>query len=148
MTDSASPLLLAGVFLINDQNEICLLYRKDHHHYETPGGKVEKRDYPELAEPSFESIKRAAERELEEELGTMFTHSELVYFGAVDFKIPNGRRALATKFLSKFEEGTPTLKEPETFEHFRFIPIERLNEYALSSDLRLFLPRLQSYFKR
>lgn len=141
-------LLLAGVLLVNDDNEICLLYRKDHQHYETPGGKVDPTDHPGSETPTFEQIRNAAQRELSEELGQQMVYSELAYFGAVDFAIPDGRRAVATKFLCKFEGGAPKVGEPETFSHFKFIPITELESYPLSPDLKLLLPRLVAYFKR
>ncbi len=148
MTDTTPTLLLAGVLLVNDHNELCLLFRKDKGYYVTPGGNVTQQDHPGLETPSFESFKKTAERELAEKLGTSFVRSELVYFGAVDFTVPGGQRALMTQFLCKFEEGTPTILEQETFDHFQFIPIDTLSDYSLSPDLKLLSPRLTSYFQK
>ena len=33
-------LILSGCLVVNENKELLLLYRKDHNHYETPGGKV------------------------------------------------------------------------------------------------------------
>ena len=39
--DNKGRIILSGCFIINENNELLLLHRKDHNHYETPGGKVD-----------------------------------------------------------------------------------------------------------
>ena len=134
-------LVLSGCLIINDKREVLLLKRKDHNHYETPGGKVR------LAEISkkitVKDLAKTAERETYEELGEDIFLDELIYFEKIEFKIPNGRNAIANKFLTKIIKGIPRVNEPERFSKIKWIPVEKLSEEQISPDLKLLLPKIK-----
>lgn len=139
-------IILSGCLIVNDKKELLLLYRKDHKFYETPGGKVELKECLNPNEPSLEELSNTAERELKEELGTNFKYEPLIYFASVQFKIPDGRIAIANKFLSKIIGGEPILNEPHLFEKFDYLPINKLENYPLSPDLKLLTYKIKKYF--
>ena len=136
-------LILSGCLIVNDKKELLLLYRKDHKHYETPGGKVKAEECSNPNEPTLNDLARAAERELYEELGANIKIQKLSYFGNIKFTIPDGRLAIANKFVTKILSGTPKINEPELFERFDYLPISQLENYNLSPDLKLLLPQLK-----
>ena len=55
--------ILSGCLIINEKNEILLLYRNDHKHYETPGGKVEPDECKKPEKPTIEELAKTPERE-------------------------------------------------------------------------------------
>lgn len=136
-------IILAGCLIVNDKKEILLLYRTDHHHYETPGGKVRLNECENTETPSIEDLTKTAERELYEELGKDVTVKKLKYVGYVDFLIPDGRSSRANKFLTKIISGVPKINEPEIFSKLDYLPINDLEHYPISPDLKLFLPKLR-----
>lgn len=136
-------IILSGCLVINDKKEVLLLYRKDHHHYETPGGKVDPEECTNPDNPTIEDLAKTAERELHEELGEDLKIQKPKYFGKAEFTIPDGRRAVANKFLTKIISGTPKITEPELFSEFDYLPIGRLEEYPLSPDLKILLPKIK-----
>lgn len=140
-------LLLSGCLIVNDKSEILLLFRKDHKHYETPGGKVERSECVNFAKPTLEELSNAALREANEELGNNIKLSKLEYFGCVSFQIPDGRYAVAHKFVAKLISGTPKIIE-DNFERFDYLPIDILEFYNLSPDLKILVPRIKAYFIR
>jgi len=137
-------LILSGCLVVNNNKEILLLYKKNHNHYETPGGKVEEKECADIREPSIEDLKKTAERELCEELGNDIKFEDLKYFGCVEFMIPDGRLAVAHKFITKIISGKPVLMEPDEFSRFDYLPIDRLEEYPLSPDLKLLLSKIKN----
>jgi len=141
-------LILSGCLIINNSGEVLLLYRKDHHHYETPGGKVDTKECKDPDNPSREELAKTAGRELHEELGNDIKVSKLEYFGSVEFLVPDGRKAVANKFVTKILSGRPKINEPDVFEKFDFLPVERLGDYPISPDLKLLLPKLKDYIKK
>lgn len=140
----SNVLILSGCLVINDNRELLLLYRKDHKHYETPGGKVHIEECSNPDEPTLDDLAKAAERELYEELGSDIKVKKLSYFGNVQFKIPDGRLAIANKFVTTIISGTPKINEPDIFERFDYLPISQLEKYNISPDLKLLLPELKS----
>ena len=141
-------LILSGCFIINKNNELLLLYRKDHNHYETPGGKVEIKDCVDPTRPTTSDLSKAARRELVEELGEEIQFTPLEFFDSVEFKIPNGRNAIANKFITRITYGTPVINEPETFASFEYIQISQLDKYPVSPDLKLFIPKLKEFIEK
>ncbi len=135
-------IILSGCLVVNERREILLLYKKDHRHYEAPGGKVDLAECSNPDHPSIDDLARTAERELHEELGDAIRVERLEYFGNVSFRIPDGRYAVAHKFLTRITAGTPILAEPDIFLKFDYLPINRLGDYPISPDLRVLLPRL------
>lgn len=140
-------LILSGCIILNDRKEVLLLYRKDHQHYETPGGKVESYECSDPKNPSREDLAKTAEREAKEELGSDIRLEGWSYFGKADFITPDGREAVAHKFLVKMIGGVPRLNEPEKFSRIDYLPIEKLEQYPLSPDLKLLLDQLRKHFK-
>src|SRR3989344_8406141 len=125
-------IILAGCLILNDQKELLLLYRKDHHYYETPGGKIKPEECANFEHPTIDELAQAAKRELFEELGNNITIDELRYFGAIEFTIPDGRKAIANKFTTKIIRGKPIINEPETFCKLDYLAIEHLEKQSLS----------------
>jgi len=138
-------IILSGCLVVNDNKEVLLLYRKDHKHYETPGGKVRLNECKNPDNPSIEDLSKAAKRELFEELGNDIQVKELEYFGNVAFDIPGGRLAVANKFITSIISGEPCVNEPKIFSKYDYLPIKHLEDYPISPDLKLFLLKLKKY---
>lgn len=138
-------IILSGCLIINEKKEVLLLYRTDHGFYETPGGKVRLKECKKPDNPNIDDLAKTAERELYEELGGGIKVEKLKYFDKVAFTIPDGRLAIAHKFLTRLISGTPKINEPERFSQLDYLPIERLEEYPLSPDLSLLLPKLKRH---
>ena len=138
-----SKIILSGCLIINNKKELLLLYRKKHQHYETPGGKIKESECKDIKNPSIEELKNAATRELFEELGEDMVISDLKFFGAKEFVIPDGRESVANKFIVKIISGTPKINEPELFSKLEWLPISKLEEYPLSPDLKLFREKIK-----
>lgn len=136
-------LILSGCLIINDKKEVLLLFKKGHKHYETPGGKVNLGECINPKNPTTGDLAKTAERELYEELGKDIKVTKLKYFGKVEFTIPDGRLATAHKFITNILSGKPRLNEPETFTKFDYLPINKLENYSISPDLKLLLPKLK-----
>lgn len=136
-------IILSGCLIINEKKEVLLLYRKDHQHYETPGGKIRLNECSNPNNPTIADLSKTAEREAYEEIGNGIKLAPLNYFGKVEFIIPDGRKAVANKFLTKIVSGKPRLNEPEQFSKMDYLPIARLEEYPISPDLKLLLEELK-----
>lgn len=136
-------IILSGCLVINEKKEILLLFRKKHQHYETPGGKINPEEAKDIANPTEDELKKAAERELHEELGNDLQIAQLKFFAKAEFTIPDGRKATANKFLTKIIKGTPRITEPDLFERIEYLPIDSLENYPISPDLKILLPKLK-----
>ena len=90
---------------------------------------------------------KTAEREAYEELGNGIKLKNLKYFGNVEFTIPDGRLAIANKFLTEIITGNPKNNEEDIFSKIEYLPIQTLERYPLSPDLKLLLPKLKEYIK-
>ena len=134
-------LILSGCLVINNKKEILMLFKKNHKHYETPGGKVENCKDP--LKPTIEELKREAQRETYEELGNDIKISEPKYFGNISFTILDGRIAIAHKFTTTILEGTPKNNEPEVFDHIKWIPIKELEQHPISPDFIDLMPKIK-----
>ena len=143
MINIKGRLVLSGCLIINNNKEILLLFREKHKHYETPGGKVSLEECSNPENPAISDLAKTAERETYEELGDNIKLQKLKYFGKVEFTIPDGRLAVANKFITKIISGEPQLKEPELFSKFDYLPINKLEKYKISPDLKLLLPKLK-----
>ena len=82
-------------------------------------------------------------RELFEELGTEIKVEKLVFFGNIKFKIPDGRIAIANKFVTRIISGEPKITEPDIFDKFNYLPIGNIEDYPISPDLKLLAPKLK-----
>ena len=142
-----NSLVLAGCLIVNQRNEVLLLYRKEHAHYETPGGKVKLEECIDFTNPTLDELALAAERELYEELGNDIRVEKLVFFDKVEFDIPDGRHGIANKFLTRIISGEPRVNEPRIFSRFDYLPIGDLEKYQLSPDLKLLIQKLKEKFE-
>lgn len=106
---AAGRLLLAGGLITDDFGRILLLHRSapSMRQWETPGGKIEGRELPELA----------ARRELREELGVEV--SVVSDLGLHDI-VSDGKAMLYALFEVRVEGGSPALMEPDRFDELRF----------------------------
>lgn len=136
-------LVLVSCMIINDKNEMLLLYRKDHKHLETAGGRVESSDVENPQKITIDELKRAAIREAHEELGDIEL-APLKLFKSTEFKIPDGRNAIAHKFLTKIIKGTPKIMEPERFLRIEWISLNEFDKHLVSPDLKLLANKLKN----
>ena len=136
-------IILSGCVLIDKDGSLVLLKRRDHGHFETPGGKVEAAECKNALEPTLDELEKTARREVAEEVGEGVKLSRFVYLGKVEFTIPDGRSALAHKFLARIIAGVPYVKEPNTFLTCEHIPLAHIEQYPLSPDLPMFLPKIR-----
>jgi 8-oxo-dGTP diphosphatase len=122
---------LAGCIIL-DKGKILLLRRKSNNCYELPGGKIDENEQPE----------RAATRELKEEL---LCDVELIRkAGEKDFE-EDGYIMGYTWFLAKVKNNqTPEVGEPEKFGGFKYLPINELDGYKLSSNMKNLLMELKN----
>ena len=97
---------LSGGMIFNDSGEVLLLLKRKHHHWELPGGKVERN----------ESIKEAALREIKEEVGlNVFLKG---FLGVFYFSM-KGKQYASHTFLFKMK-GKARLNEPQEFNGLAF----------------------------
>ena len=141
-------LIMAGCLIINDKNEILLLFRSDHKFYETPGGKIRQEEVSDPNSPTIPEIIKSAQRELYEELGDNIEIKKPEYFGKVKLTIPDGRPAIEHKVVVKILSGTPRINEQEQFSRLDWLPIDKLEKYPLSPDLRLLASKIKKYVKK
>jgi len=140
-------IILSGNLIINDKKEVYLLYRMDHQFYETPGGKVRVSESRDIKHPTLKELKMTAQRELYEEVGGIKEIISMDYFGKVSFEIPDGRNAIAYKFITKVEGKLYAKEKIFDKNKSKFIAYNELEKYPLSYDLKLLLPRIKRYFK-
>jgi len=138
---------LAGNIIINKKKEIFLLYRIKHQFYETPGGKLRVSECRDMRMPTLEELKQTAQRELFEEVDGIKEIISMEYFGKINFKVPDGRKAVAHKFITKVKGNLYAGEKIFDKNKSMFIYYNKLEEYPLSRDLRLLLPRIKKYFE-
>jgi len=138
-----NKIILAGCLIFNEKKEILLLKRHEGY-YETPGGKVSPADCKNPKLPTKEDFLKAALRELREELGGNVKINKPKFFAKVEFKTPKGTAAIVYKFMARYKSGAPKICEPKTFEKSKWIRVLELENYSLSPDLVLILPKLRS----
>ncbi len=118
-----SKITLAGCAIV-ENSCILLLHRSKRNWYELPGGKVD----------AGESPQEAAVRELKEELRCDVTI--LRQIGDKDFT-EAGSTLNYVWFLAAIKEGQrPVVGEPDTFSHFKYVPLNKLSEYPLSPNMK------------
>lgn len=117
---------LAGCAIIKNE-KILLLWKINQEHYELPGGKVETK----------ETLKEAAKREVKEEIGIDTDIKE--YLGKYTFKIQD-KKLISHIYEAKIKENQePKIKEKETFNKLKWIPINKHKNYKLAPNVKLFL---------
>lgn len=121
---------LAGCIILED-DKILLLNRKKTGWYELPGGKIDE----------GESLENTAIRELKEELSCDI---EIISkFGEKDFE-ENGYIMKYHWFIANIKEGQNLkIGEPETFDHFKYIPLNELSKNKLSPNMQNLIKELK-----
>ena len=117
---------LSGCTIVNDDEELLLLWKKKHRHYEFPGGKVE----------DGESLEETALRECKEELGV---DVRLVkYLGYENFEI-EGYSFQSHMYLGIIEGNQiPIVNEPDKFEKLFWLPMKRYRDYSCAPNVKAF----------
>lgn len=115
---------LSGCIVINEKKEILVLYRKNHEHYELPGGKVEP----------GETIEQTALRECKEEINVDL---ELIkYLCYEDFEI-EGKKFRSHNFLAKVKGNEePYVTEKHIFEKVMWLNTKEYEKYNCASNVR------------
>jgi 8-oxo-dGTP diphosphatase len=122
-------IVISGVAII-EQGRLLLLWRKDKHHWEFPGGKLEP----------GESLEQCAIREAKEEIGVDVVLGE--YLGFVD-TVFREKQYRSHKFRARIAEGqTPRVAEPDTFSKLAWIPPKHHKRYKLAPNVRIFCEKL------
>ena len=117
---------LSGCAIINDKEELLLLWKRKHQHYEFPGGKVEP----------GESLENAALRECREELGVDVTITK--YLTYEDFEIDN-TNFRSHKFMGIMENNQiPIVNEPDKFEKLFWLPMNEYKNYSCAPNVKGF----------
>lgn len=117
---------LAGCVIINKNEELLVLWKKKHEHYEFPGGKVEE----------GEIIEQAATRECKEELGVDVTIVR--YLEYENFTIQN-KQYQSHLHLGEIQNNqTPKVHEPDKFEKIFWLPMREYKNYVCAPNVRAF----------
>jgi 8-oxo-dGTP pyrophosphatase MutT (NUDIX family) len=140
--ESMSKIILSGNLII-DKDRIFLLYRKDHRFYETPGGKVKPEECSNPKHPTVQELKTAAQRELIEEVGGIEEVISMEYFDKVEFKTPDGRDAVAHKFITRVKGNLFAQEEVFDKEKSTYLELAEIDQHPLSPDLSYFIPALK-----
>ncbi len=106
---------LAGCVILNENNEVLLLHRNTpkRTQWETPGGKIEE----------GEEKQKAAEREIEEELGVDV--DIIRELGEKDF-VEDEYIMTYTWYLAKVKSGKPRVVEKDKFDNITYFSWEKL----------------------
>jgi len=117
---------LSGCVIVNKKEEMLLLWKIKHQHYEFPGGKVE----------NGETLEQTAFRECQEELGIDVTIIKCL--GYEEFTI-DGDNYKSYKYLGIIENNqTPKVNEPEKFEKLFWLPIRKYQNYSCAPNVKSF----------
>ena len=120
---------ISGCVIIKD-NKILLLYKRNKSYYELPGGKVKPGETPE----------QAAVREANEEIGC----DVIIKKDLGMFRFENDGVIISHAFLAEIIKGRPAIKEPEVFDHLRWIPVDNPQQFPLAPNIAHFLSMLSS----
>ena len=108
--------------LVFYKNELVLLLKKEHNHWEIPGGKVEAK----------ENARKTLLREIAEEIGVKAKVEK--FLGSIDFKI-KGKRFLSHVFICRINKK-PKLNEPEKFYAVGMFPLEKAKRLKLAPNVK------------
>ncbi|MCF7872229.1 hypothetical protein K9L97_04305 [Candidatus Woesearchaeota archaeon] len=137
-------IILSGNIIINEKKEIYLIYRTKWNHLETPGGKLEKKDCENYETPTITELKNRAKTELQEEVkGIQIINTS--YFRKQEFRIPDGRKATAHKFITKIEGNPEPNEQIFNKKKSKYYTIQELENKKMSPDLKLLLPKIKQY---
>jgi len=125
----------AGILIIKfnkDVMSILLLKRKDHKHWEVPGGKVKLLD--RINNSKYTTLENTALREVKEEIGINFKNKlEPIKPFFIDFKSPDNKKRRSYHFISIYDK-LPKHTE-DIFSDCKFIPVDKLNKYKLAPNV-------------
>jgi ADP-ribose pyrophosphatase len=117
---------LSGCAIVNEKEELLLLWKKKHQHYEFPGGKVKFK----------ETLENAAIRECKEELG--IDVKIINYITYEDFKIDN-LSFRSHKYLATIQNNqVPRVNEPDKFEELFWLPMKQYKKYSCAPNVKGF----------
>lgn len=124
--------ILAGNIILRNNKEIYLLFRKKHQHYETPGGKYDGKNN----NPDIEELKETAKRELLEEVKGINKIISMKLFITIEFTIPDGREAVAHKFLTEIEGNPEPNEDIFDKQKSKWLTKKEIEKIKLSPDLQ------------
>lgn len=125
--EKIKPIQLSGCAIINDKQEILLLWKNKRQHYELPGGKVEP----------GESLTKTAQREAKEEIGADVQIKKLLKTEI--FQI-SGDVFESNIFLAHLKQNQiPEIKENTVFDHYVWIPIKEFKQYTIAPNVKSLL---------
>ncbi len=115
---------LAGCVILDKNQNMYLLHRnkKGVVQWELPGGKVDP----------GESDEQTAIREIREELGV--TVNLVRSLGMTQFE-ENDTNHIYTWYLAEIQEGTPSIREPHTFDDLKSFSVDELSSLKLSNNM-------------
>lgn len=120
----------AGCIILRN-NSILLLHRIDKDWWEVPGGKAEE----------GETLEQTATRELKEELlceVRIVQKLGSTFFKAVKFELDY------TWFLAEIKKDQiPKIGVPNEYDGFKYIPIDKVKDYNLSSSAQNLLREIE-----
>lgn len=123
---------LSGCAIISDNNELLVLFKTKHQHWEFPGGKVE----------SGETLEEAARREVREELGVEVNITR--YLDYEKFKVDD-QQFHSHKYLATIKSGyTPKVNEPDKFSDMMWLPIKQYEQYPCAPNVKEFCQKFNN----
>jgi hypothetical protein len=140
-------IVLSGMYVLRE-DDVLLLHKIKDDHWEKPGGKLELRDVADWNNPTIEELMVRAMVELQEEIENIEV-ANIAYLGAIpEFKIRDGRTAVAHAFVADYIAGEPTPRERHAFDRAEFISLGKTSQYRMSPDFEKFFPKLNEYAKK
>ena len=132
----------SGIIIINykkSEPSILLLERKDHKHWELPGGKVDLKD--KINGSKIDTLRNAALREVKEETGIYLKNklSDMKPF-YIDFISPEGKKRRSYNFIA-FSNKYPVLEKG--FSDWEYVPLSDLKKYKLAPNVIILEKRIK-----
>jgi len=133
----------SGVIIINNkltEISILLLKRKDHKHWELPGGKVELKD--KINNSKITTLKNAAIRETKEETNINFKNKlEKIKPFFIDFYSPDKKKRRSYNFIG-LSNKYPVIEHG--FSDWEYIPLSKLYKYKHAPNVLILNKMIKS----